>query len=81
MRYREYGDPPYSSERTDHMRSLLGKQVVVTLAKEPKLVELQGQLLSFNEGGEVAIRHDDGFVTWAWPALEAEELDVESARS
>lgn len=68
------GDPPFASEWTEHMRSLLGKWVNVTIDKE-KPVVVTGKLLSFNEGGEVAIRHDDGFVTWAWPALEAEESD------
>ena len=68
------GDPPFASEWSEKMRALLGKWVSVTIDRE-KPVVVTGTLLSFNEGGEVAIRHDDGFVTWAWPALEAEETD------
>jgi len=68
------GEPPYASEWSEHMRSLLGKWVHVIIDKD-KPVIVTGKLLSFNEGGEVAIRHDDGFVTWAWPALEAEVAD------
>jgi hypothetical protein len=67
-----YGNPPFSSEWVDHMRALLGKEVAVTIDRE-KPVIVRGTLLSFDEGGEVAIRTEYGFVTWAWPALEAEE--------
>lgn len=66
------GDPPFTSEWSEHMRSLLGKQVRVTIDRD-KPVIVKGTLLCFNEGGEVVVREDDGFVTWSWPALEAEE--------
>ena len=65
------GEPPFASEWTEHMRALLGKRVNVTIDRE-KPVVVTGTLLSFNEGGEVAVREEDGFVTWSWPALEAE---------
>ncbi|QFG14340.1 hypothetical protein PBI_TOURACH_105 [Mycobacterium phage Tourach] len=59
------------------MRSLLGQQVVVVLNREP-LAAVVGELLSFDEGGEVVIRDDGGFVRWCWPALEAERRGVQS---
>lgn len=58
----------------EHMRSLLGKQVAVTISAEPELVVVKGQLLSFDEGGEVALRDDCGFIHWAWPNLSTEAL-------
>jgi len=62
------------SDYTDHMRSLLGKNVRVTINRNPEVV-VSGTLLSFDEGGEVAIRREDGFVGWSWPALDAEVID------
>lgn len=53
------------------MRSLLGRQVTVTLSREPKAT-LVGVLLSFDEGGEVAVRHEDGFIHYGWPNLLTE---------
>lgn len=58
------------SEWRDHMRGLLGKEVVIVLNREP-LATAVGVLLSFDEGGEVVLRGDDGFVHYCWPALEA----------
>ncbi|QNO01126.1 hypothetical protein [Mycobacterium phage CELFI] len=58
------------SNWTEHMRSLLGEQVVVVLNREP-LATAVGELLSFEDGGEVVIRDDMGFVHYCWPALEA----------
>jgi hypothetical protein len=55
------------------MRALLGKNVRVTINRDPEVV-VTGQLLSFDEGGEVAIRREDGFVGWSWPALDAAEV-------
>lgn len=54
----------------EHMYSMLGRQVVVTINREPELVTVTGQLLSFDEGGEVALRSEDGFVRWSWPNLD-----------
>lgn len=54
----------------EHMVSMLGRQVVVTINREPQLVTVTGQLLSFDEGGEVALRSEDGFVRWSWPNLD-----------
>lgn len=64
------GDPPFANEWSERMRSLLGEEVDITINREDSKI-VRGKLLSFNEGGEVAIREDDGFVSWAWPALEA----------
>lgn len=70
------GEPPFANEWSEHMRSLLGKRVNVVIDRA-KPVVVTGMLLSFNEGGEVAIREEDGYVTWAWPALEASEANPE----
>jgi hypothetical protein len=59
------------------MRSMLGKNVRVVLDKpegrDP--VVTQGILLSYNDGGDIAIKHEDGFTTYAWPALECEVVE------
>jgi hypothetical protein len=54
------------------MRSLLRKQVTITLQKEPQEVKVSGELVWFSDDGEVALRGETGFVTWSWPNLEAE---------
>lgn len=54
----------------EHMVSMLGRQVIVTISREPELVTVTGQLLSFDEGGDVALRSEDGFVRWSWPNLD-----------
>ena len=41
--------------------SLLGHQVVVTLSYNPKEIA-RGRLLAWNDGGEVAVEDDNGFV-------------------
>lgn len=57
----------------DTMRSLLGKRVKVTLSNEPENgAHLIGTLVSFDEGGEVCVRADDGFLHWGWPNLFTE---------
>lgn len=65
----------HENEWSVHMRSMLGKEVTVIIAREPKLIEVTGTLLMFDEGGEVALRHDDGFVGWSWPNLETKLAD------
>lgn len=57
----------------DHMRSLLGKQVKITINKDPE-VTVVGQLLSFEDGGETITLDDMGFRHYSWPCLEAEEI-------
>jgi hypothetical protein len=53
------------------MRSLLGKHVTVTLSREPKST-LVGTLLAFDQGGEVAVRDEEGFIHYGWPNLLTE---------
>lgn len=54
------------------MRSLLGKQVTVTIQKEPQVVTVSGTLLSFDEGGGCVVRDELGFAQWCWPNLGVE---------
>jgi len=61
------GEPPFTSEWSEHMRSLLGRQVNITIDRD-KPVTVRGTLLAFSEDGTTAVRGDDGFVTWSWPA-------------
>lgn len=56
-----------------HMRSLLGKEVTVTIDYEQD-VTVTGILVMFDEGGEVALRGEDGFIRWSWPNLKTEML-------
>jgi hypothetical protein len=70
-------EPPVDNEWTRHMRSLLGKQVKVTLQTQEEgghPVVVTGQLTRFSDSGEVALRDECGFTTWAWPNLETEEV-------
>lgn len=65
------------SEWLDHMRSLLGKEVRVTVDRGPDEetpVTVEGVLVSFDEGGEVALRGEDGFIRWSWPNLKTEAI-------
>ncbi len=71
----------------DHPRSLLGKQVEVLLQREgpqgqPAQVVARGQLLAFEDSGQVAVEDDMGFVHYCWPMLEIRPLtwDEEDAR-
>lgn len=57
------------NEWVEHMRGCLGKQVRVIINRDPEVAVI-GQLLSFDEGGEVAVRRDDGYIGWSWPNLE-----------
>lgn len=68
------GDPPPANEWATHMRSLLGKQVEVTLQTEPERHVVTGQLLWFDEGGEVALRDDEGYICRGWPNLGTRAL-------
>jgi hypothetical protein len=52
-------------------RAYLGHEVVVTLAKQPRVCVV-GTLLDATDDGEVRIRLPDGRVTHAWPLLEIE---------
>lgn len=75
----EWNPPLGDLPKLDHMRLLLGKNVSVTISRDgagennDEPVVVTGTLLAFEDSGEVTIRHEDGFVTYAWPALEAEE--------
>lgn len=62
----ELNDHPWAQ----HMRALLGKEVVVTLQREPEQVTAKGVLLWFDDFGEVCLRSDDGATKWAWPNME-----------
>jgi hypothetical protein len=56
-------------------RKLLGEQVTVTLAYDPDgrhPIVVEGQLLQFDENGEVDVRDETGVVHYCWPALEIE---------
>lgn len=64
----------HPSEWTTHMRSLLGKQVEVTLQREPERHVVTGRLLWFDEGGEVALQGDDGYIRRGWPNLDTRAL-------
>ena len=64
-----------SSEHNDwsqHMASMLGKEVAVMLDATAEKVIVRGKLLSFSEDGEVAIQDEDGAVHWCWPNLHTE---------
>lgn len=60
-----------ANEWREKMRGLLGKDVVIVLNREP-LATATGVMLAFDEGGEVVLSGDDGFVHYCWPALEAD---------
>ncbi len=55
------------------MSSLLGKPVRVLINRNPEVVAT-GVLVSFDEGGEVGLRADDGFIRWSWPNLDITPL-------
>jgi 8-oxo-dGTP diphosphatase len=57
------------------MRSLLGKRVQVTRQRQPHTVVITGELMWFNEGGEVVLRNEHGFVGWPWPHLEIHAVE------
>lgn len=63
----DYHENPWAT----HMRTMLGKQVKVTIDIDHD-VTITGQLVMFDDGGEVALRSDDGFTNWAWPNQETE---------
>jgi hypothetical protein len=67
---------PPATAWSRHMRSLLGRQVAVTLQEEPRAIVLTGQLLSFDEAGEVVLRDETGFLHWGWPNLDTQPLTV-----
>lgn len=68
------GEPPdMDNEWVRNMRSMLRKEVVVTLEREP-LVEVRGVLHWFDDLGEVCLNGEDGF-RWAWPNLETRLAD------
>jgi hypothetical protein len=57
--------------------SLLGRQVKVYLSRDhedPATVAV-GQLLAIDEGGQIVVRDDMGFVHYCWPLLGIEALD------
>jgi hypothetical protein len=73
----------YENDWSKHMRSMLGKQVKVTIAWEEiddngalhEATSITGQLLMFDEGGEVAIRPEGDFIHWCWPNLKTELVE------
>ena len=57
--------------------ALLGQRVRVKLDEH---VITEGKLLGFDEGGEIRLEGDDGFVWHGWPALEVTPvIDAEPA--
>jgi hypothetical protein len=48
----------------------VGERVVVTLQKEPDLVEVTGVLLRLTLDGEVDVLKDSSQTTYGWPALD-----------
>jgi hypothetical protein len=65
-----------ASKPFEKEKSLLGKQVRVKLGvnTDGTTVYADGQLVAFDNHGEVMLRSDAGVVTWSWPNLEMEEL-------
>lgn len=61
--YREY-------EWAADMRSKLGRQVEVVVQYEPKRISFSGELLMFDEEGQVAVRDETFCTYWCWPNLE-----------
>lgn len=60
--------------RAEQIKTLLGKQVKVTLAEgRTDQVVAEGQLLSFSEGGEAVLRDEMGLLHYCWPMLKIEE--------
>ena len=53
----------------ERLRALVGANVSVTLVAGPDKTVSTGKLLSVTDSGEVALEHEDGFITWCWPAL------------
>lgn len=60
---------------SDEMISLIGKQVIVTIAREPELTEFTGRLLAVSVYGDASIALPDGRTSYLWPALEIREAD------
>lgn len=58
------------------MRSMLGKWVTVTVQHEPKVVTFTGQLLMFDEEGQVAVRDETFCTYWCWPNLETVAVEA-----
>lgn len=63
----------------NEMRTLLGKQVKVTLdygtySPGGKAVIVTGKLLAFGDGGDFEVLEEDGFVHYCWPLLDMEEI-------
>lgn len=56
------------------MVSYLGQEVWVRLTNDETPVTYTGVLLAIEEGGQIALRMDDGFAVYCWPALEMELL-------
>lgn len=57
-------------------RALLGKDVIVTISKDP-LVLTRGRLMSVSESGEVGLLDADLFMRWCWPLLDIREATDE----
>lgn len=54
---------------------LLGKNVLVVLERaEDEVAIVEGQLLSWSEGGECVVLDHSGFIHHCWPMLEVREL-------
>jgi hypothetical protein len=48
----------------------VGRQVVVTLQREPEPHEVTGKLLKLDAEGEVDVLEDSGRTAYCWPALD-----------
>jgi hypothetical protein len=64
----------------DDMKALLGKHVMVTLAEDDEKAIAWGKLLSFDDGGEVVIQDEMGFLHYCWPNLKCVGVSEEEIR-
>lgn len=65
------------SDTPANQTHLLGQQVEVVLSREDgkESVIARGRLLAFDDGGEVRLLDDMGFVHYCWPMLEIRKVD------
>ena len=60
----------------DEMKSYLGKEVWVRLSSnDDPPVSYTGVLLALEDTGQIALRMEDGFSVYCWPALEMRLVD------
>jgi len=57
----------------DEMKAFEGRECTVTLAVEPKLIEISGTLLELTPDGDADIRLPNGQIIMVWPVLDIRE--------